>query len=269
VWQARHTDGAYVWNGEAFADLDPEAPGPVLGLFEPSHMRFEADRDDDPGAEPSLAEMTRFALAKLAHTGGRQGFLLVIEAGRIDHAHHAANAHRALVDTIALSDAVAVAREATSPEDTLIVVTADHGHTLTIGGYARRGNPILGKVRVHHPEGDPEGLLMPDASGLPFTTLTYANGPGHVAPSATQGAGAKRYPHRPGRLPGSAAARPDLADVDTTAPDYLQEGAVPLGSETHGGEDVPVYASGPGSQWVTGVLEQHVLFHAVREALRL
>ena len=54
----------------------------------------------------------------------------MVEGGRIDHAHHAGNAYRALTDTIALAEAVKVAREMTDDEDTLIIVTADHSHTL-------------------------------------------------------------------------------------------------------------------------------------------
>ena len=70
---------------------------------------------------------------------------LTVEAGRIDHAHHAGNAYNALSDTVELSKAVQVALDKTSIEDTLIIVTADHSHVFTIAGYPKRGNPILGK----------------------------------------------------------------------------------------------------------------------------
>jgi alkaline phosphatase len=49
--------------------------------------------------------------------------------------------------------------------------------------------------------------------------------------------------------------------VDTTDANYLQEATVPLASETHAGEDVPVYASGPSAHLVRGVIEQNVIFH--------
>src|SRR5690606_20199780 len=93
------------------------------------------------------------------------------EAGRIDHAHHAGNAYRALTDTIALSDAVKAAVSMTDPRETLIVVTADHSHVFTIAGYPDRGNPILGKTAT-------DGVMAKDSLGLPYTTLSYANGPG-------------------------------------------------------------------------------------------
>jgi alkaline phosphatase len=161
----------YVWNLAQFEALDTRAVGPVLGLFEPSHMKYEADRAQDGAGEPSLAEMTRTAIELLQQNAN--GYYLMVEAGRIDHAHHAGNAYRALTDTISLSEAVAVARELSSEEDTLIIVTADHSHVFTLAGYPMRGNPILGLAAT-------EAGPMKDAMGLPYTTLGYANGPGYV-----------------------------------------------------------------------------------------
>src|SRR5690606_13375103 len=134
-----------------------------------SHMRYNADRELDAAGEPTLAEMTEKAIKVLQKNPN--GFYLMVEAGRIDHAHHAGNAYRALDDTIALSEAVAMAKALTNDEDTLIIVTADHSHVFTIGGYPDRGNPILGKSAVN-------GVPQRDALGLPYTTLSYANGPG-------------------------------------------------------------------------------------------
>src|SRR3546814_5353331 len=74
-----------------------------------------------------------------------------------------------------------------------------------------------------------------DALGRPYTARSYANGPGYRDARADE----------PGVQP--AAGRPDLADIDTTDPDYRQEAMVPLGAETHGGEDVGIWARGPGS----------------------
>src|SRR3546814_17648890 len=79
----------------------------LFGLFEPDHMRYEADRSADPAGEPSLAEMTRASITMLERKGS--GYVLLIEAGRIDHAHHGGNARRALEDPVALAEAVAAA----------------------------------------------------------------------------------------------------------------------------------------------------------------
>ena len=265
-WRQR-SGGSYVWNTRGLEALDPARTTKLLGLFEPGHMRYEHERAADPGGEPDLAQMTRTALALLARNP--RGYVLMVEAGRIDHAHHAGNAYRALEETIGLSHAVQAAVEATSIDDTLILVTADHSHTLSFAGYPARGNPILGKVR------DADGKLALDAAGLPYTTLGYANGPGHVGASDAQPEGIKRYPHEPDQQAyATSGRRPDLTQVDTTDPDFMQEAALPSGSESHGGEDVAVYALGPGADGVRGSLEQNVLFHlmaqsapALREAL--
>jgi alkaline phosphatase len=257
-WQARYPKGRYVWNTESF-DAAVAARAPQLfGLFEASHMEYEADRTTDVGEEPSLAQMTEAAIGLLSERG--EGYFLMVEAGRIDHGHHAGNAYRALTDTIALSEAVAVAARLTDESDTLIIVTADHSHTLTMSGYPARGNPILGKVRF------PNGEYARDANGLPYTTLGYANGPGALPASDNQPAGVKRYPHFPRTFDDEFPTRPDLTSVDTTDPLFLQEALVPLGTETHAGEDVPVYARGPGASRVHGVIEQDRIYHLMRAA---
>ena len=70
---------------------------------------------------------------------------LNITGGRIDHGHHEGYAKRALEDTLAFEEAIKRAVDMTNGEDTLIIVTADHSHTMTIGTYPARGNNILGK----------------------------------------------------------------------------------------------------------------------------
>jgi alkaline phosphatase len=146
-WLARYGDGpgkgAYVWN-EAGLDALAADTRHLLGLFEASHMEYEHDRPNDTGGEPSLSEMTATAISLLRQN--RKGFYLQVESGRIDHAHHAGNAYRALTDAVEFANAIQVAMNATDPEDTLIIVTADHSHTLTIAGYPKRGNNILGRV---------------------------------------------------------------------------------------------------------------------------
>ena len=72
----------------------------------------------------------------------------VLLGGKIDWAHHDGEAALALSETIAMADAVAIADKLTSDQDTLIVVTADHSHTMSIVGYPDRGNPILGIVCI-------------------------------------------------------------------------------------------------------------------------
>jgi alkaline phosphatase len=259
--------GAYVWNSAQLAALDRGGVQHLLALFQPSHMRYEVDRARDVAGEPSLTEMTRTAI-ELLRGRGRAGYFLLVEGGRIDHAHHAGNGYRALNETIEFSNAVRGAMEMTNASETLIVVTADHGHVFDIGGYPVRGNPILGKVRSYGNDGEPDSEDAKDLLSLPYTTLTYANGPGYTGMSDVQAEGPKRFPHRPSRAK-AATGRFDLSGVDTTAPDYLQEAPVPLASETHSGTDVPVYASGPAAHLLSGAYEQNYIFHVMRHALRL
>ena len=258
-------NAAFVWNLKQFNAIQPDKVGHLLALFEPQHMRFEHDRKQDPGGEPSLSQMTAKAIEILSL--GRRGFFLMVEGGRIDHAHHAANAFRALTETIEFSNAVKTARGMTRDDDTLIVVTADHSHVMTISGYAARGNPILGKSTSALALAAP-GQVGRDATGLPYATLSYANGPGYAGASLEQPEGPKHAPHYgTGFQP--ARSRPDLSSVDTTAPEYLQECMVPMPAETHSGEDVPLYADGPGASLFHGVIEQNVIFHVCVEALGL
>ena len=228
-WLAGEPTRRFVYDQAGFEALP--ASGQVIGLFESSHMEFEADRVEDAGGEPALEEMTRLAINRL---DDGDGYFLIVEGGRIDHAHHAGNAYRALMDTVAFADAVAVAVAMTDPADTLILVTADHSHTLTIAGYPARGNPILGFAA------DEAGEPQKDARGTPYTTLGYANGPG---------------------------AERSAEELEPTDPNYRQRATHPMGAETHAGEDVPAYAYGVNADRVAGVMDQHELHTVMREAL--
>ncbi|MCG3135749.1 MAG: hypothetical protein HMLKMBBP_03505 [Planctomycetes bacterium] len=267
-WTDRFGEGSsFVFDRDGFDAIDPADATHVLGLFERSHMEYEADRAGDAGGEPSLTEMTEKAVRILQKN--RKGFFLHVESGRIDHAHHAGNAYRALTDAIELANAVRKAAELTNPADTLIIVTADHSHVFTIAGYPTRGNPILGKVRGNLDGGVVNPNFDTDLLGLPYTTLGYQNGPGYTGASNAQAAGIKAFPHAPSSYTGIASGRPDLTAVDTKLPGFMQEAAVPLGSETHAGEDVAIYATGPSAHLFQGVVEQNVIFHVMADALRL
>lgn len=240
AWSAKSDDHSVIYTGADFAATDFDSDARVLGLFEPSHMQFELDRAEDAGQEPSLAELTRAAITRLSRD--EDGYVLMVEGGRIDHAHHGVNAARALEDTDAFDLAVAAALDMTSAEDTLIIVTADHSHTMTMAGYPRRNNPILGKVTAT------TGTEVRANDGKPYTTLGYANG-SSACRRAEDGS--------------TDCTRADLSDVDTTARDFRQQALVSLGSETHGGEDVAIFARGPGADLVRGVMDQNEIFHVM------
>jgi len=266
-WTAKYKNSAYVWNKKDFDEIDPKKTDHLLGVFEPSYMQFEADRKNDKAGEPSLAEMTSKAIDILSKN--KKGYFLMVEGGRIDHAHHNGNAYRALSDTVALSDAVRAAAAKVDLKDTLIVVTADHSHTFVIQGYPARGNNILGLVREIGNDGEIEPGYKHDSLGLPYTTLSYANGPGYQGATNKQPDGPKKCCESPGRPIKNEKSRADLTNVDTTNKDYLQESEIPLGGETHGGEDVAIFATGVNAYLFHGSMEENWIFYVMADALRL
>ncbi|KAK3105199.1 hypothetical protein FSP39_019599 [Pinctada imbricata] len=224
----------YAWNSRQFHSINPRTTHFALGLFHPSHMSYELDRKKGPGGEPSLSEMTSKAIKILQRNP--RGFFLLVESGRIDHAHHNNTAKRALYETLMFEEAIKAAMTLTNESDTLMVVTADHSHVFNIAGYPKRGSSILGVINPENPD-----ELPPDKK--PWTTLVYGNGPGY-----------------------DWGFRINPLFIDTTNKNYRQVSAVPLSSETHSGEDVIVYARGPMSHLFHGVHEQHYIAHVMAYA---
>ncbi|NWH76887.1 PPBT protein, partial [Piaya cayana] len=180
--------------------------------------------------------------------------------GRIDHGHHEGKAKQALHEAVELDRAIGLATRLTSTQDTLSVVTADHSHVFTFGGYTPRGNPIFGECWLgHQPRGHPGDiptlLTVPPPPGLapmqsdvdrkPFTSILYGNGPGYKI---------------------VAGERENVSAVDFAHANYQAQSAVPLRQETHGGEDVAVFARGPMAHLLHGVHEQNYIPHAMAYA---
>lgn len=97
----------------------------ILGLFNTSYMSYQNDRIYLGTDEPTLAEMTEKALSILA--GKENGFFLLIEGSRIDHAAHGGDLHGVVAEMADFEQAVALAYEfAKADGNTLVIVTADH-----------------------------------------------------------------------------------------------------------------------------------------------
>ena len=260
-WQANATneDGQesgqirqYVTTRAELAALPRDGTGQILGLFSQSHMAYALDHDET-NTEPSLSDMTAVAIERLSKS--EQGYYLMVEAGRIDHGSHQGQAEYALSETQAFSQAIQKALDMVDLSETLILVTADHSHTLTIGGYPMRGNPILGNVRENDMSGHPMEEEAVGMDGKTYSTLGYYNGPG-----ATLGVRED--------APSIKDAEGKPAVQQALVPTYMDHG--PFGkrvAETHAGEDVALYAIGPKAHLVGGVLEQHVIFHIMAHAL--
>ncbi|MGC3964013.1 MAG: alkaline phosphatase [Rhodocyclaceae bacterium] len=238
----------YASNKSEFNALPVDGSTKIAGLFTKSHMAYELDRDTSK--EPSLAEMTNKAIDALA--ARKKGFFLMVEGGRIDHALHATNARRALQDTVAFDDAIKAAltkMAAIDPglKNTLIVVTADHDHTLQMNGYAQRtgkteaGKPgVLGLVK-NYVNGQPST----DVNGNPYTILGFGNGPRRLA------------------------TRGPITSAELENVEFLQESVVPLASETHGGADVFLGAQGLGADNFSGVITNTDVYGLMKKAIGL
>ncbi|TQS73606.1 alkaline phosphatase [Rhodobacteraceae bacterium] len=234
----------------SFKALADDAP--VLALFNNSHMDYEADRADDE--EPSLADMTASAIDYLSQN--EDGYYLEIEAGRVDHANHGGNARRALIDGVAFADAVSTALQMVDPAETLVIVTADHEHSIAFNGYCGRGSDITGLCYDVAQEGiaHSDDLVLAD-DGKPYSIIGYLNGPGAVLMEQQDGTFA------------APEGRADLSQADATDIDFVQQSLLPKSSESHSGEDVAAYAVGPWAHLVDGTLEQNVLFHVMHHAV--
>uniref|UniRef100_A0A146ZXB8 Alkaline phosphatase n=1 Tax=Fundulus heteroclitus TaxID=8078 RepID=A0A146ZXB8_FUNHE len=219
----------YVWHKKEFDEINVKTTDRLMGLFEPKDMRFDVFRNTS--RDPSIVEMTEKAIQILRKNP--KGYFLFVEGGRIDHGHHDGIAKLALTEAEMFDRAIERAAKITRESDTLTVVTADHSHVFTFGGSTPRGNPIFGLAPK---KADDE---------MPFTSILYANGPGYVHVNGTRG---------------------NITTVDYLDEEYMQQAAVPLDAETHGGEDVAIYAKGPMAHLFHGVKEQNYVAHVMAYA---
>jgi alkaline phosphatase len=211
-----------------------------VGIYADSHLDYATVRKP---TQPTLAEMTGKSIELLSTNP--KGFFLMVEGGKIDHALHDSNAKNALEEVVDFDNAIQAALERMRQldpglEHTLIVVTADHDHTMVMNGYPKRGNPILGIVRDYA-----TGQPAHDADGKTYTTLVYGGGPNRQE------------------------VRTDVDEARAQALDYHQEAAVRLPGEGHGGGDVKLYAAGAGAAPFKGTMENTRVFELMKAAAGL
>ena len=132
----------------------------LLGTFADGHLPYTIDRRSDPkliARAPTIAELTRAALTRLQR---KDNFILQVEGARIDHAAHNSDAAAAILDQIALDEAIEVCLEfQRAHPDTLVVVTTDHANSnLGLngmgGGYRNSSQRFatLADVKMSFPE---------------------------------------------------------------------------------------------------------------------
>ncbi|KAJ6638233.1 Membrane-bound alkaline phosphatase [Pseudolycoriella hygida] len=221
----------YVDDKEKLLNVNSSEVDYLLGIFSGDHLNYNLESDHQK--EPDLSDMSIAAIKILSRN--KKGYLLLVEGGRIDMAHHENRARLALDETLQLHYAVENVVELTNVTDTLIITTSDHSHTMSIGGYPRRGNNILG-------QGDTS-----TEDGMPFFTINYANGKGqHIHPNGS---------------------RKDPTTMDFKKTDFKYPATVPLDMESHGGDDVAVFAVGPWAHLFTGTYEQSFIAEGIKFAM--
>ncbi|XP_017872100.1 PREDICTED: alkaline phosphatase, tissue-nonspecific isozyme [Drosophila arizonae] len=225
-WRTANPDGCFARTLSELRDCGA-TNGSLLGVFSDNHMAYHLAASK---GQPRLRDMTEAAIKRLEQEP--QGYFVFIEGGRIDHGHHETRAGYALDEMLELDEAIEVALQLTNPNETLIVVTADHSHTLSMAGYANRGTAILGL--------DPS---QRDLDGIPYSTLNYAIGKWQ----SLNKAGKRENP------------APHLSKTSFT-PSYIHAKGV------HSGEDVAVFALGPQAHLFSGVMEQNLLAHLMAYA---
>ncbi|KAH8396137.1 hypothetical protein KR222_003873, partial [Zaprionus bogoriensis] len=232
---------AVVQNNGELRQLDGRQVDNVLGIFANGHLKYDYERNRSDAGMPSLTNMTLKALEVLGNS--EKGYLLVVEAGMIDQAHHRGNARKALSEVVALDEAVravqAYLKDRDQLDETLLIVTADHSHSLTINGHPERGADILGLAGNSRTE------------DTPYTTLTYGTSyKGFEVNATTQ-------------------QRQNPALSDTTDWEYTQQAAINTNENLHGGSDVTIHARGAMSYLFHGVHEQSYVAHVISYALRI
>ena len=232
----------YAANAGEFRAIDAVRTSRLLGLFAPNHMSYDLQRD--PAREPSLAEMTVKAMDMLSKNS--QGYFLMVEGGRIDHALHATTARKALQDVWAFDQAIKTAIDKARQTDpdlkhTLIVVTADHDHSIILNGYARRTGKttaaepgVLGLVKRYGRFESRTDPYARDRDGAPYTVIGFG-------------------------------------EAGVMADDYHQEAVIKSapGDGTHGGTDVFLGAIGRGAERFRGTLDNTAVFGLIRAAVGL
>jgi alkaline phosphatase len=220
--------------------------GPLLGLFSDGHMAYEIDR---PPSQPSLAQMMDRAIDVLSDRG--DGYFLMVEGSRIDHAGHTNDAAAHLHDILAFNDAVKTALDAARGSNTLVVIVSDHetgGLTL---GRNRDGEAIY--------QWHPDELADVTASSFALADSIRAIRQSGAAPETVK----QRIEATVARLTGVADPTNErirrLTTVEGTyalgkavSPVVNHEALVGWTTHGHTAVDVGLYAYGPGANRFVG-----------------
>jgi len=255
--------------------------GKILGLFHTGNMDAVLDREflkkgttakfpDQPG----LVDMTRVALDNLSKNP--EGFFLMVEAASIDKMSHPLDWDRAIFETIEFDKTIGIAREfAAKNPDTLIIVTGDHTHGVSIIGTVddnKPGTEMREKVGTYAEAGfpnyeDKDGDGYPDKVDVSRRLFLNANnGPDHYETFRPKLDG----PFTPAvqNEKKEYVANEQYKDVPGAV---LVTGIIPKSSDSgvHAVDDVVLQAEGPGAEGFRGYMEQSDVYKGLAEAFAL
>ncbi|XP_029169020.1 alkaline phosphatase-like [Nylanderia fulva] len=234
---SRNLTYSVIQNNEELSRLDVDNVDYLLGIFANSHMEMDWKRERGPKGQPSLEEMTVTALRILQKS--KKGYFLMIEGGMIDFAHHRGHAAQALLETVRLSDAVNATLRMIDTNNTLVIVTSDHTHSMNFNGFSLRGSSVLGIAQESKYD------------GVPYTKLSYSTGgPNNIAYTVNK----------------DRVVRIDPSKSNTSDFTYSQQATIISDEAYHGGGDVAVYAIGPHAYLFHSVHEQNYVAHVIAYA---
>lgn len=211
----------------------------TLGIFANGHLKYDYERDKGSKGMPSLSNMTEKAIQLLRKN--KNGYILMVEGGMIDQAHHRGHARKALGEVIGFSDAVEKALELTDPSETLIIVTSDHSHSMLLTGYPNRTQGVL-------------SITKSEMDRSPFTSLVYGTG------------GPNNYQFM---VDNGTVTREDPSKNNTADWEYSQQALVYTDEVTHSGADVLVFAKGPMAHLINSVHEQTYIAYIIGYAAKI
>lgn len=121
----------------------------ILAVFNKGTLPYSIDRENDEvlkNTTPTLSEMTKIAIKKMK--SNKNGFVLQVEAGKVDWAAHANDSAGLIYDQIAFDEAVKVAMEfAKEDKETLVIITSDHGNANPGLIYGKNANDHFDNMR--------------------------------------------------------------------------------------------------------------------------
>jgi alkaline phosphatase len=257
----------------------------LLGLFNDKNIDGSLDRKflkkGTVGKfpdQPDLTDEMRAALAILSRSD--KGFLLMVEAGRIDKYSHSLDWERAVYDTIMFDNTVKLAKDfAAKNNDTLIIVVPDHAHPVSIiGTYDdSKGEQLRDRLQTFAQAGYPT-YPAANAEGYPEQVdvsrrlaVVFAAYPDYCDPGKPYLAGENQptLPPPPGQ---EGEKLPAVTNEEYCKPGAARKiGNLPFTARTgvHAADDVVLTASGPGADVFRGRVDNTFVFRAMARALGL